>query len=239
MNGSHFRFYFLSFFVFPYLLLMSCGGNSRPSEPLSGSMEPRDAADITAFLDRHHEPYTLETEGRAVIIRVKPDRAKLLKEYLYAPVDSAGYINLVRKFRLSEKDSAWVHREPPKSVRKFTYFEKEHADSTRIGEAFDFVFEKCIWKAQRTRENDIVVEFTGTVTVHAMDNPFGKKVLNELTDHRDYLIAEVGKPEAVWKFRWRIGIEGKSFYKEMIRVTLGGKEKEKDRKSGDELHIDL
>jgi hypothetical protein len=101
------------------------------------------------------------------------------------------------------------------------------------------VFREGRWKTARTRDREIVVEFTGTMGEHALETAFGVKVLGELTGHREYLAAEAGAPGARWMFRWRIGIEGKSLVKESTRVTLGGKGKSNGRGEGVVLHIDL
>ncbi len=175
-----------------------------------------------------------------MIVRVVPVRAAMILAYLAEPVDSVRYVGLVRECRLSDRDSSRVDRVTPESVRRFVVRKAVvPSDSTRIGEAFDALFENGVWKTQRTREKEIVVEFTGTVKQDARNSPFGKKVMGELTSHRNHLAAEVGLTGAVWNFRWRIGIEGKTFVKESVRVSLGGKNPVGKSGSGEIVNIDL
>jgi hypothetical protein len=221
------------------LCFFSCTGRTPETADLFTGIEPRAAAPVTSFLDRRHEPYTVAIDSGKITLRVLAKRAQLLKEYLTTPVDSLRYRSLVRSAFLSERDSARVHPEPKRSLRKIPVHQKTRPDSLRIGEAFDGVFGDAAWRVYRTREYDIIVEFEGSLKQRAREEQFGLNVLEELTDHRDYLLAEAGTPGAVWRFRWTIGVDRVSFVKESTRITLGGNSPGNKRSAREGLHIDL
>ncbi|MHB9027767.1 MAG: hypothetical protein ACYC9O_03250 [Candidatus Latescibacterota bacterium] len=221
------------------LTFFSCGGGAPETSDLFTGLEPKAAAPVISFLDRRHEPYTVGIDSGAVSIQVPARRLNLLREYLNAPVDSLRYERLVRGAFLSERDSATVHPEPKRSLKMFPVHRKVRTDSLRIGEAFDGLFVDAVWKVYRTRERDIMVEFEGRLKQTTREEPFGRKVLEELTDHREYLLTEVGAPGSRWKFVWLIGVDGKSFTKRSTRITFDGGCPEKDRGSAARLIIDL
>jgi len=221
------------------MLLFSCGGNVPKTVCLFSGLEPREAGPFISFLDRRYEPYSIEMDRGTISIRVYEKRLSLLKEYITAPVDSLRFIRLVGDAFLSERDSARVHIQQRRTLPRLPLHQEVHMDSTRIREAFNSIFENASWKAYRTREYDIMVEFQGEVKQTAREESFGLKILKELTDNRDYLLAEVGIPGAVWRFRWRVGIDAVSFIKESTRITLGDSRSGKKSEPGDTLHIDL
>jgi len=43
----------------------------------------------------------------------------------------------------------------------------------------------------------------------------------ELVSHRGNLLLEIGPENSLWRFRWLVGIDGRSFKKESLRVVPG------------------
>ncbi len=220
-------------------LLCSCVGNTPETAYLFSRLEPKKAALFISFLDRRNEPYSLEIDGGTISIRVSAKRLNLLKNYLTAPPDSLSLIDLVRNASLSEIDSARIHLHPKSGLARLPLHQEIHTDSTRINDAFGRIFENAFWRMYRTREYDIMVEFEGELKQTAKEEYFGLKILKELTSNRDYLLAEVGTPGAVWRFRWRIGIDVVSFVKESTRITLGRNRMGNKSDAGQMLYIDL
>jgi hypothetical protein len=230
-------------FLMCLFLLSGCGKSTSPYETFSENLEPKQAAALSAFLDDFHEKYRMTEQGKTFAIGVPRARIEILKRYMTGPVDTTRCIGLIRGVFLSERDSSktTLSAIPKKSERLMRMIAPsgEYRDSLHIGEAFDAVFEGSAWLCFRTKDNKIHVEFTGTIPENIRANTGGMRVVDELLGGREKLLLEVGPERSLWRFRWIVGIDCRSFMKESFRVIPGRFHPEGDSQPRESAYIGL
>jgi hypothetical protein len=207
------------------LSLPGCGRSEHRYVVFYENLEPKQAAVIGSFLDEFHEKSRMTVVGKTLTIEVPRNRLDLLKHYMTAPVDSESHIRLVRNAFVADRDSAktasiTASKKSERLMRLVAPSEGQ-SDSLRIGVAFDRVFERPEWKCYRTPDYKIHVEFTGAIPPNIRAGPEKMRVVVELVSHRRNLLLEIGPENSLWRFRWLVGIDGRSFKKESLRVVPG------------------
>jgi hypothetical protein len=207
------------------VLLSGCGKKDQGFVVLSGNLEPKQAAVIGSLLDALHEKSRMTVTGKTLTIEVPRDRIELLKHYMTAPVDSESHIRLIRSALFADRDSAKaVAGVPSKKAERFIKLvapREGQTDSLRIGAAFDRLFQNTEWRCYRTPDFKIHVEFSGTIPQNIHADKEGLRIIEELVARREMLLLDIGPEDSLWRFRWLIGIEGRSFKKESFRVIPG------------------
>lgn len=207
------------------IFISGCGRSEHRYVVFYENLEPKHASVIGSFLDEFHEKSRMTVVGKTLTIKVPRERIDLLKHYMTAPVDSESHIRLVRSAFLADRDSSRTITQTAlkKSERlmRLVAPSEGQSDSLRIGVVFDRVFEQSEWKCYRTPDYKIHVEFTGTIPSNIRANSELMRVVNELVYHGEMLLLEIGPEHSFWRFRWLVGIDGRSFKKESLRVVPG------------------
>jgi len=220
-------------------LAIQCGGERNGGSEftvLFDKLEPSRAALIILFLENNEVDVDVTMNDKLFSISVSPQIARQAKEYITGSVDSALCVELIRGGCF---DETLPPETPPPLAEFFRRDPEGESNIPAIGEIFSTVFHEGSWRVWRSRDLTINVEFTGAVPDTIENREACLELLKYTTGNWEMLFVEVGPESSVWRFRWTVGIDKRSFKKESIRVIPGRFKERIDKPTGPIIYINF
>ncbi len=224
--------------ILAVILIPDCNKRETSHIVLFDRIKPAQAARAILFLEKNNIDFQINTDGRAITIKVPMYKAEILKRYLIAPIESSDYICLIK--------NGFVRYESPSEISpntgilsKYLTSSHESADSEKIGVIFDTVFCDSKWKSYRSEDYEIIVEFTGKIPQNISNNKPHMEIITKLTGNKEHVFLEIGPGNSLWNCKWIINIDGKTFIKKSFRVIPGRFYNEIRTTTGPLIYINL
>ncbi len=178
------------------------------------SVSPAKSASIFTLLEKNGIEYSssldLTNEGK-IAVSVDSRYFDILQKYIVLAPSSGGYVQAVMEKSCYRRGISAL------SVRLAAMITEP--GKTTVGDVFERVFSDGNWRVFRSPNYEIIVEFRGTVPEGIRDNNSDFELLKRFTEQWEIYFPMIGPEHSEWQFRWIVGLNGRDFRKQPIRIT--------------------